>query len=144
MSRTLNKIRLQNTLLLVIVITMIFGQMFKLHLHLDHSHHHDSTHSHVEKTIDFHLATLNHSDHDEDISSHLTHHETEIELAADGIINKLEIFKTLFWLVLTVCSLFLYININLVSRWFTRQRQFFNSSIHFSPPLRAPPLFNIV
>ena len=142
MLKNISKFGFKKSILLCVVFLMLFGQIFKLHLHLDHVHHHDSNSSIVEQIINFHPSSLNHDVNDEHHNADTFHHGAEIEISVDTYVSKVDLLKSFLYVFVSFIGLFLLLKSVVVLR--TNRADFLIKETKqlFTPPLRAPPQKN--
>lgn len=131
MRRYINNSLIQYALVAFLAIALLFGQAFKLHMHLQHDDIPSSSTAHV---IGFHSAIEEHGE------SHGNHHfDTIVDVSNDNLAKSTNLLSSLLLILLTI-GLFLFIprKTSLCSN-----RLYKTLSIPcyylFQPPLRAPP-----
>lgn len=140
MRKLTNNSFFQYVLIASLAIAMIFGQLFKLHIHMEHDEVSSSSMS--EHTFGMHAAyslsditraTHNHSDFQDN-------HDSEIKVSPESVVKKIDSFNTYLFLFLFV-SLFLGVPpaLRTIFRQYI-QTKLTSTYYLLSPPLRAPPI----
>lgn len=122
----------------LLIVTILLVTLQPAHYHLHHQHHDGTltstagTHDHA---IDLHILTKNTGD---------AHHDkgtTIFAAAPDGIMKKSNADSSPFILLTIALLLMPVLNIQIDVRHHFRDRNFKQSYPHFTPLLRAPPLY---
>ena len=143
MQKNANNPIFQYLLILCLSLALLLAQTNRLHMHLEHDDHSDTSGHAVDgHVVDVHAASIL---HDFDLTHHEgfldgDHHPVAIDVSPDNLIQKTNLLNPLVLILLFIG--FLLILPRLVCR--IRQRPYikrFTSRYYlFQPPLRAPPL----
>ena len=127
----------QYALIACLSLTLLLGQAFRLHMHLQH----EETPVTHKSIIDVHIASVKHNDlsdtHHQDSSPN--HHLDEIEINLAEVIKKSQWSNLL--MLLFIAGFFLRSPIfQCIRRRFTFESKLDSLYYLLHPPLRAPPL----
>ncbi len=139
MGKRYNNTVTQYVLITCLAVVLLFAQMFKLHIHIQH----DEMSEPAGHVVDVHAAS---SLHDTTYDAHHldnvpNHHFTDIKIFLDGVVKKVGLFN-IFVLLFVIASII----IMRVSRLrCIRRRYIFKTKLDslyylLQPPLRAPPV----
>jgi len=126
-------------LILCLGIVLLFGQAFKLHMHLQHDEVPASFST--DHSFNLHVASLNHNLHLDFAHQDETqnHHSAELSINSDGILKKISLFNpiVLFFIILSII-----LSVNRLH--FFHKRIIFKTKLttffyFLHPQLRAPP-----
>lgn len=130
----------QYALILCLAIVLLFGQTFKLHMHIQYNDAPSPTIA--EHIIDVHATSLLHDTthiaHKQgNIEDH--HHSAGIDLSSNSFSKKTELLN-LFVLILLIVSLFLYVpRLRYNYKQYIVKTKLTSLYCLLHPPLRAPP-----
>ena len=139
MKKLTNNSVFKYTLIACLATALIFGQLFKLHMHVEHDDLHTSTSSSHSMALHtaFSFIDLEHITAQQDNSQE--NHPSEIKASPDSVVKKIESFTPYLLLFL---SIFIFLGL-------PQLRVIFIQNIHskltssyylLNPPLRAPPI----
>lgn len=126
-------------LIACIGITLLLGQTFKLHMHIQHEENYSSNVS--NQILDVHIASSLHdttpvSDHG---GSHHSHHVAEVDISSDSLVKKID-SQTLLLILFFIVSTLLYRQHAVrIARPGIVESVPTTSFYLLHPPLRAPP-----
>ena len=139
MKKLTNNSAFQYTLIACLAIALLFGQLFKLHMHIEHDDVHtsiSSSHSIGIHTA-FSLLDLKHATAQQD--KFQDNHHSEIKASPDNIVKKIESFTPYLLLLLSIFIFLGLPKLRVVSRK-NIQSKLTSSYYLLNPPLRAPPI----
>ena len=125
-------------LILCLSVVLLFSQIFRLHMHIQH----DDVTASADHIVTVHAASsLQDSRYDIDRQDDVpNHHPAELKVSPDRVVMKVALLKA-FILLIFIASIFLNV---LPLRYFHRlyflKNKLTSLSYLFRPPLRAPPL----
>jgi len=142
MARSDNKYSVsQYALIACFSIALLFGQMSKLHMHIQH----DGTPSPAttKHIINVHVASSLHditdvSHHQDNIHDH--HHSAEIDVSSSSFVKKVELLNPLITLFFIVIMVLCAPRLHRIRRWFAQKIKLTTLDYLLHPPLRAPPV----
>lgn len=139
MKKSTNNLVFQYTLIACLAIALIFGQLFKLHMHIEHDDVHTSTSSSHSLGIHtaFSLIDLEHATAQQENSQ--DNHPSEIKASPDSVVKKIESFTPYLLLFL---SIIIFLGLPQLRVVFIKNIQSKLTSGYYllTPPLRAPPI----
>lgn len=147
MRKLTNNSIFQYALIACLALALMLGQVFKLHMHIEHDESLSSTTT--EHKFNVHVASSVHDSthdthHQDDFQNDSQdHHLTDIKVTPDSVVKKVESFSPYLLLFLFV-SFFL--GIPKLRSVFRQHIQTKLTSTYYllSPPLRAPPIHSPV
>ena len=128
----------QYALIVCMGIALLFGQAFKLHMHIQH----DEVTASAGHIVDVHAASSLYNTgydahHQDDIQDH--HSSADIDVSPDSFVKKISLFK-LFVLFFFVTGFILYApQLLRIHRQYHLKTKPASLYYLFHPPLRAPP-----
>lgn len=127
------------TLIACLAIALIFGQLFKLHMHIEHDDVQTSTSSSHSMGIHtaFSFIDLEHATAQHDKSQ--DNHPSEIKASPDSVVKKIESFTPYLLLFLLIFA-FLGLPQLRIAYIQNIQSKLTSSYYLLNPPLRAPPI----
>jgi len=138
MRKVSNSSVIQYALIICLGITLLFGQAFKFHMHIQHESVPSSTTAHI---IGVHASSslhgMSHNTHHEETGNQ--HHAAEIDISLDSVATKIELLNSIVLLFL-VASIFLCVPLLRSFSIFAKHKTKLTSpNFLLYPPLRAPP-----
>jgi len=141
MGRRASKSVFRHLLIAWLCVTLLYAQMFSLHMHIQHDENFSS--DVIKHNIDVHVASVAYdttydTHHQHDIQS--DRHADEINVSPDSFVKKSEL-STPFILLFLVVSMLIYVPV-LRSGRVRNTLDTRAKSLYYllNPPLRAPPL----
>lgn len=137
MGRHHNNPTFKYTLIVCIISGLLFGQMFKLYVHLEHNGMPSSA------IIDVHIAfalqdVIYDTPHQEGVAGHS--HFTKIDPSSSSFVKKVKLltpFNILFFIISIVLSVSL---LRRICGWYVLKTTFSSLDYLLYPPPRAPPV----
>ncbi len=141
MGRRSNNSVSQYALIACLVVALLLGQVFNLHMHILHDG--SPLSASAGHIADVHVAFLPHdttydSHHQDDAQDH--HHPAEIDVSATSIVKKAGLLNPFVFLFFIISIILCVPQLHRIHRNYNSRTERFPGYYLLHPPLRAPPL----